>query len=80
MIIRKIEAEEFKGGMSGADNIRELGKYSRKTMEGMKSSANILLIISRLGVLAEHSFYYILHTFTTFIYLRKLTSLITPFN
>ena len=56
MIIRKIVAEEFKGGMSGAEIIRELGKYSRKTMEDVYFSANNLLIISQLGILAEHSF------------------------
>ena len=49
-------------------------------MEGVNCSANNLLIINQLGVLAENSLYYIFHTFTTSIYLRKLISLITPFN
>ena len=57
MITRRIEAEEFRGGMNGAEIICELGKYSRKTMESKNYSANNLLIISQLGVLAEHSFY-----------------------
>ena len=56
MIISKIVAEEFKGGMSGTEIIRELGKYSRKTMKGVICSANNLLTISQLGILAEHSF------------------------
>ena len=64
MIIRRIEAEEFKGGMSGEEIIRELGKYSRKTMDGVNCSANNLLIISQLGVLAEHSF---ITSFTLFL-------------
>ena len=72
MIIRRIQAEEFKGGMSGEEIIRELGKYSRKTMDGVNSSANNLLIISQLGVLAEHSIIYILHTFTTSVYFENL--------
>ena len=77
MIIRKIVAEEFKGGMSGAEIIRELGKYSRNTMDGVKCSANNLLIISQLGDLAELSFIYILHFFTTSFHLQNPTSLLT---
>jgi len=42
--------------MSEAEIIRESGKYSRKTMEGVNCSANNLLIINQLGILAEHSF------------------------
>ena len=49
-------AEEFNGVMSRTEIIRELGKFSRKTMEGVNCSANNLLIISQLSVLAEHSF------------------------
>jgi len=49
-------------------------------MEGENCSANNLLIISQLGVLAEHSLIHILHSFTTSVYLRKLTCLITRFN
>lgn len=56
MITRRIKAEEFNGVMSTAEIIRELGKYSRKTMEGVNCSANNVLIISQLVVLAEHSF------------------------
>ena len=56
MITRSIVAEEFNGVMTGAEIMRELGKYSRKTMEGENCSANKLLIIRQLGVLAEHSF------------------------
>ena len=56
MITRRIRAEEFNGVMTGAEIMRELGKYSRKTMEGKNCSANNLLIISQLVVLAEHSF------------------------
>ena len=56
MITRKIVAEEFKVFMSGTEIIRELGKYSRKTIESEKFSANNRLTISQLGVLAEHSF------------------------
>ena len=55
MITRRIRAEEFNGVMTGAEIMRELGKYSRKTMECVNCSANNLLIISQLGVLAEHS-------------------------
>lgn len=44
--------------MSGAEIIRELGKYSRNTMEGVNFSAINLLIISQLGILAEQSFIY----------------------
>ena len=55
MITRRIRAEEFNGVMSRTEIIRELGKFSRKTMEGVNCSANNLLIISQLGVLAEHS-------------------------
>ena len=73
-------AEEFNGVMSGAKIIRELGKYSRKTMNGVNCSANNLLIIRQLGVLAEHSFIHILHTFTTLVYFRIPISLITPSN
>ena len=40
-------------------------------------SANNLLIIRQLGALAEHSFIHILHTFTTFVYFRIPTSLVT---
>ena len=54
--------------MSGAEIIRELSKYSRKTMNDVSCSANNLLIIRQLGVLAEHSFIHILHTFTTLVY------------
>ena len=56
MIIREIVAEEFKEGMSGAEIILELGMYSRKKMKGVNCSANNLLTISQLGILAEHSF------------------------
>ncbi len=55
MITRRIRAEEFNGVMSESEIIRELGKYSRKTMEGVNCSANNLLIISQLVVLAGHS-------------------------
>ena len=48
--------------MSRAEIIRELGKYSRKMMNGVNCSANNLLIIRQLGVLAEHSFIHILHS------------------
>ena len=68
MITRKIRAEEINRVMSGAEIIRELSKYSKKTMNGMNCSANNLLIIRQLGVLAEHSFIHILHTFTTLVY------------
>jgi uncharacterized membrane protein len=54
--------------MRGVEIIRELGKYSRKTMNDVSCSANNLLIIRQLGVLAEHSFIHILHTFTTLVY------------
>ena len=64
MITRKIKAEEFRWSMSCAEIIRELGKYSRKTMDGLNSSANNLLIISQLGVLAEQSF---ITSFTLFL-------------
>ena len=56
MITKRIRAEEYNGVMSESEIIRELGKFSRKTMEGVNCSANNLLIISQLGVLAEHSF------------------------
>ena len=56
MITRRIRAEEFNGMMSDTEIISELGKYSRKIMIGVNCSANNLLIISQLGVLAEHSF------------------------
>ena len=56
MITRRIRAEEFNGVMSESEIIRELGKFSRKTMDGVNCSANNLLIISQLVVLAEHSF------------------------
>lgn len=52
--------------MSGAEIIRELGKYSWKMKEGVNCSANILLAISQLGVLAEHSF------ISSFIVVRRL--------
>ena len=68
MITRRIRAEEFNVVMSGAEIIRELSKYSRKTMNDVSCSANNLLIIRQLGVLAEHSFIHILHTFTTVVY------------
>ena len=68
MITRRIRAEEINRVMSGAEIIRELSKYSKKTMNGMNCSANNLLIIRQLGVLAEHSFIHILHTFTTLVY------------
>jgi hypothetical protein len=64
MITRRIMAEEFNGVMSRAEIIRELGKYSRKMMNGVNCSANNLLIISQLGVLAEHSF---ITSFTLFL-------------
>ena len=80
MITRRIMAEEFNGVMSRAEIIRELGKYSRKMMNGVNCSANNLLIIRQLGALAEHSFIHILHTFTASIYLQNPTSLITPSN
>jgi hypothetical protein len=70
-------AEEFNKTMSGSEIIRELGKYSRKTVNGVNCSANNLLIIKQLGALAEHSFIHILHTFTTFVYFRIPTSLVT---
>ncbi len=54
MITRRMGAEEFNGVMSRTEIIRELGKFSRKTMEGVNCSTNNLLIISQLGVLAEH--------------------------
>ncbi|MBR4364250.1 MAG: hypothetical protein IKP33_04905 [Prevotella sp.] len=41
--------------MSEAEIIRESGKYSRKMMDGVNCSANNLLIINQLGVLAEDS-------------------------
>ncbi len=56
MITRRIRAEEFYRITSRTKIIRELGKYSRKIMIGVNCSANNLLIISQLGVLAEHSF------------------------
>lgn len=68
MITKRIRAEEFNGMMSETEIISELGKYSRKTMNGVNCSANNLLIIRQLGVLAEHSFIHILHTFTTLVY------------
>lgn len=68
MITRRIRAEEFNVVMSGAEIIRELSKYSKKTMNDVSCSANNLLIIRQLGVLAEHSFIHILHTFTTLVY------------
>ena len=52
MITRRMGAEEFNGVMSRTEIIRELGKFSRKTMEGVNCSTNNLLIISQLGVLA----------------------------
>ena len=46
MITIRIGAEEFNWVMSGAEIIPELGKYSRKTMEGENCSANNMLTIS----------------------------------
>lgn len=66
--------------MSGTEIVRELGKYPRKTMDGVNCSANNLLTISQLDVLAEQFYIHILHTFTTSVFLRKLISLITTFN
>jgi len=43
-------------------------------------SAINLLIISQLGVIAEHSLFHILHTFTASFDLQNPTSLITHFN
>ena len=54
-------------------------RFVAEEFNGYSSAIN-LLIISQLGVLAEHSFILIPHTFTTFIYLQFPTSLITPFN
>jgi hypothetical protein len=56
MITKRIRAEEFNGMMSETEIISELDKYSRKTMNGVNCSANNLLIIRQLGVLAELSF------------------------
>ena len=80
MITRRIKAEEFNGVMSTAEIIRELGKYSRKMMNGVNCSANNLLIISQLGVLAEHSFNTSFTPSQQFVYLQKPTSLITSSN
>ena len=55
-------------------------RIGAEELKGVNCSANNLLIISQLGVLAEHSFIHIFHTFTTSVSLRKLTSLITTFN
>ena len=43
-------------------------------------SAINLLIISQLGVIAEHSLFPFLHTFATSVYLQNPTSLISFFN
>ena len=42
--------------MSDTEIISELGKYSRKMMNGVNCSANNLLNIRQLGVLAKLSF------------------------
>ena len=43
-------------------------------------SAINLLIISQLGVIAEHSLFHILHTFTASFDLQNPTNFITHFN
>ena len=49
MITRRIRAEDINRVMSGAEIIRELGKHSRKTMEGVTTNS-FGRSMTRLGV------------------------------
>ena len=51
-----------------------------KVCVSINCSANNLLIISQLGVLAEQFLIHILHISTMSVYLQIPTSLITPSN